>query len=425
MHKKIKSLISENKFLFLITLLVSAYTLLNLYYLLTLGIYDPVDGDAHFYYHSAISMINGQGFYYNGNPVATFPIGYPLFISAIIYIFGTSAFYVSVAQIISGYVVIFLLTKIIKYYTENIYIIILPSLFYVLNYKMISFNSMTMSESFAVFLLVLVIYLLQRYLKKNSSTLFWILTLVFGMLIITKPTYLYLVLPFEAFIVFHLIKQKSWKVFVDIPLSLILLFLVIFPVMKRGHDLFGGYKIVYQGGGVLFCATNLETDGMKAVRIDDFVVTERDEDHSFLTEEVFQRIKGKRINEKDDILKEEAFNNIKRNGFSAVPLYLKNFSRIMFDYPYQRSFLKRQPVLIYYFFYGVICFLSFLVSLFYLFKTKGYKDTFILMLVLFALFNLMFHFLVGFDPRYGFTTYIIIYTIIPIGFSRIKLFQSV
>ena len=80
--------------------------------------------------------------------------------------------------------------------------------------------------------------------------------------------------------------------------------------------------------------------GWLAVRIDDFVVTERDEDHSFLTEEVFQRIKGKRINEKDEIYKEEAIKNITRNGFSAVPLYLKNFSRIMFGHPYGRPFLS-------------------------------------------------------------------------------------
>ncbi|MFZ4590153.1 MAG: glycosyltransferase family 39 protein [Ignavibacteria bacterium] len=406
------------------SIVVLLYTVLNIFYLLTIGIHDPIDGDAHFYYFSAISMIKGQGFYYLGNPVATFPIGYPLFISTVIFIFGESAFYVSVMQIIIGYVVIVLLTKIIMAYTKNVYVIILPSLFYVLNYKMMSFNSMTMSESFAVFLLVLIIYLLLKYLNNFNSLVFYLLSALFGLLIITKPTYLYLILPFEAFILFHSIKQKKRKYFIDIPVSVILLFLVIYPVMKRGHDLFGGYKIVYQGGGVLFCATNLETDGMKAVRIDDFVVTERDEDHSFLTEEVFQRIKGKRINEKDDILKEEAFNNIKRNGISAVPLYLKNFSRIMFGHPYERSFLKRQPVLIYYYFYGVLCVISFLVSLFYLFKTKGYKDTFILMLVLFALFNLMFHFLVGFDPRYGFTSYIIIYTIIPIGLSRVRFLQA-
>jgi 4-amino-4-deoxy-L-arabinose transferase-like glycosyltransferase len=423
MINKIKNIFSENKLFILMSIVVILYTTLNLFYLLTLGIHDPIDGDAHFYYFSAISMIKGQGFYYLGNPVATFPIGYPLFISAIIFLFGESAFYVSIMQILAGYVIILLLTKIIRFYTKNVYIIILPSLFYVLNYKMMSFNSLTMSESFAVFLLVLIIYLLLKYLNNNNNIVFCLLSAVFGLLIITKPTYLYLIIPFEAFILFHSIKQKNRKYFINIPVSIILLFLIIYPVMKRGHDLFGGYKIVYQGGGVLFCATNLETDGMKAVRIDDFVVTERDEDHSFLTEEVFQRIKGKRINEKDDILKEEAFKNIKRNGFSAVPLYLKNFSRIMFDYPYERGFLKRQPVLIYYYFYGVFCVISFLVSLFYLFKTKGYKDTFILMLVLFAFFNLMFHFLVGFDPRYGFTTYIIIYTIIPIGFSRIKYFQ--
>jgi 4-amino-4-deoxy-L-arabinose transferase-like glycosyltransferase len=406
------------------SVVVLLYTILNVLYLLTLGIYNPVDGDAHFYFYSSVSIINGEGFTYQGNPVATFPIGYPLFLSAIFYLFGNSAVYVSIIQIIEGYIIILLLTKIILAYTKNIWIIILPSLFYVLNYKMMSFNSITMSESFAVFLLVLIIYLLLRYLNNFNSLVLYILSVLFGLLIITKPTYLYLIIPFEAFILFHSIKHRKLRYLIDVPVSVILLFLVIYPVMKRGHDLFGGYKIVYQGGGVLFCATNLETDGMKAVRIDDFVVTERDEDHSFLTEEVFQRIKGKRINEKDDILKEEAFNNIKRNGLSAVPLYLKNFSRIMFGYPYERSFLKRQPVLIYYYFYGVFCVISFLVSLFYLFKTKGYKDTFILMLVLFALFNLMFHFLVGFDPRYGFTSYIIIYTIIPIGLSRIKYFKG-
>ncbi|MCX6158776.1 MAG: glycosyltransferase family 39 protein [Ignavibacteriae bacterium] len=423
MFLRINDFISGNKLSVLIILVVALYTILNVLYFLTLGIHNPVDGDAHFYFYSAVSMVNGQGFTYQGNPVATFPIGYPLFLSAIFYLFGNSAAYVSIIQIIEGYIIILLLTKIIMTYTKNIWVIILPSLFYVLNYKMMSFNSMTMSESFAVFLQVLIIYLLLKYLGNFNSLAFYLLSALFGLLIITKPTYLYLVFPFEAFILFHSLKLKKRKYLIDIPVSIILLFLVIYPVMKRGHDLFGGYKIVYQGGGVLFCATNLETDGMKAVRIDDFVVTERDEDHSFLTEEVFQRIKGKRINEKDDILKEEAFNNIKRNGFSAVPLYLKNFSRIMFGYPYERGFLKRQPVLIYYYFYGVFCLISFLVSLFYLFKTKGYKDTFILMLVLFALFNLMFHFLVGFDPRYGFTSYIIIYTIIPIGFSRIKLLQ--
>lgn len=424
MINRIKYFVSDNKLFCLMSVVVLLYTTLNVLYFLTLGVYNPVDGDAHFYFYSAVSIINGEGFTYQGNPVATFPIGYPLFLSAIFYLFGNSAVYVSIIQIIEGYIIILLLTKIILAYTKNIWIIILPSLFYVLNYKMMSFNSMTMSESFAVFLLVLIIYLLLRYLNNFNSLVFYILSALFGLLIITKPTYLYLIIPFEAFILFHSIKHRKRRYLIDVPVSVILLFLVIYPVMKRGHDLFGGYKIVYQGGGVLFCATNLETDGMKAVRIDDFVVTERDEDHSFLTEEVFQRIKGKRINEKDDILKEEAFNNIKRNGLSAVPLYLKNFSRIMFGYPYERSFLKRQPVLIYYYFYGVFCVISFLVSLFYLFKTKGYKDTFILMLVLFALFNLMFHFLVGFDPRYGFTSYIIIYTIIPIGLSSIKYFKG-
>jgi 4-amino-4-deoxy-L-arabinose transferase-like glycosyltransferase len=402
------------------SLVVMLYTALNVYYLLTLGIHKPVDGDSHFYYLSAISMANGQGFYYLGNPVATFPIGYPLFLSAIIYLFGESILYVSIIQILIGYIVILLLTIIIRHYTQNVYIIMLPSLLYVLNYKMMSFNSLTMSESFAVFVLVFVIYLLLKYLRESNSLVFAILSLLLGLLIITKPTYLYLILPFELFIMFHLIKQKRRKHLIDIPVSLVLLFLIIYPVMKRGHDLFGGYKIVYQGGGVLFCATNLETDGLSAVRIDDFVVTERDNDHSFLTEEVFQRIKGKKINEKDDIYKEEAIKNIIRNGFSAVPLYLKNFSRILFDYPYERGFFKRQPVLIYYYFFGVFCVLSFVVSLYFFFKRKCYKDTFILMLVLFAVFNLMFHFLVGFDPRYGFTTYIIIYTVIPIGISNIK-----
>jgi len=382
-----------------------------------LGIHNPVEGDAHFYFQSAISIVNGNGFYYLGNPVATFPIGYPLFLSVIIFLFGESAVYVSIVQIIAGLVIIFLLTKIIKNYTDKVYIIMLPSLLYVLNYKMMSFNSLTMSESFAVFLLVLVIYFFQMYLKNSNTITVAILSVVFGLLIITKPTYLYLVIPFEVFILFHLIKQKNRRFLIDIPLSLLLLFLIIYPVMKRGHDLFGGYKIVFQGGGVLFCATNLETDGMLAVRIDDFVVTERDNEHSFLTEEVFQRIKYKRINEKDDIYKEEAIKNIKRNGFSAVPLYLKNFSRIMFGHPYGRPFLSRQPVLIYYYFLGVFCVIAFLISLFYIIKRKGYKDFFILMLVLFALFNLTFHFLVGFDPRYGFTTYILIYLIIPLGFS--------
>ena len=97
----------------------------------------------------------------------------------------------------------YLLTKIIKNYTDKVYIIMLPSLLYVLNYKMMSFNSLTMSESFAVFLLVLVIYFFQMYLKNSSTITVAVLSVIFGLLIITKPTYLYLVIPFEVFIIFH------------------------------------------------------------------------------------------------------------------------------------------------------------------------------------------------------------------------------
>jgi 4-amino-4-deoxy-L-arabinose transferase-like glycosyltransferase len=405
-------------------IILTFYTFINLYYLITLGLYPPTDGDAHLYYSSALSIVNGQGFSYRGLPAATFPPGYPVFLSAIIYIFGQNVLFISVIQILLGYILIFIMVGIVKRYTKNIYLIVLPALLYVLNYKIMTFNSLTMTESFSGFLIILILYLLLLYVEKNNKLILILLSALFGFLVITRPAYLYLLIPFEIILLILLTKKKNWKLLVDIPISIIILFIIIFPVIKRGHDLFGDYKIVFQGGGNLYCGTNVETDGLRSLRVDNYIYTEREEDLTFFPEEIFQQIKGKGINEKDEILKKAAIKNMYQNGLSAVPLYLKNFSRVMFGYPYMKPFWNRQFVLIYYYFMGIMSMFAFLVSLFYIVKYKVFKDIFISALILFALYNMMFHFLVAFEPRYGFTTYIIIYTIIPFGLCKMPILNS-
>ena len=428
MEEKLKNNLQKftpkNKYCVLLLIILTFYTIINLYYLITLGLFPPTEGDAYLYYSSALSIVNGHGFSYLGVPAATFPPGYPIFLSAIIYIFGQNVLFISIIQILLGYILIFLMVSIIKRYTKNIYLIALPPLLYVLNYKIMSFNSLTMTESFSGFLIILIIYLLLLHVEKNNKITLILLSALFGFLVITRPAYLYLFIPFEIILLILIAQKKSWKLLVDIPISILILFIIIFPVMKRGHDLFGGYKIVFQGGGNLYCGTNVETDGLRSLSIDNHIYTEREEELTFFPEEIFRGIKGKRINEKDDMLKDAALKNIYNNGFSAVPLYLKNFSRVMFGYPYHKPFWERQYVLIYYYFMGIMCVLAFMVSLFCIIKYKAFKDIFISALVLFALYNMMFHFLAAFEPRYGFTTYIIIYTIIPFGLCKISIPNS-
>lgn len=395
--------------------IVVLFILINSVYYYLFGFIEPKSGDQLFYYSSAKSLISGQGFTYDGAPVVTFPIGYPLLVAAVLFVTGGQVFAVTFVQIIISFLTMLLMIKVAGIYIKNNFLKYVPALLYVLNYKIMSYNSFIMSEALSVFLVVALVYLLGNYLKHGSLKFVVLLSLTLGWLTIIKPAFQYIIVLLLLLLLVMVIRKRKVKYLFALLVSLLIFTAILYPVFKRGHDLHGGYKIVFQGGGVLYGGTFVQEHGLRAVRIDDFILTELDEQHNFIPDDLYQKIRYKKLNEKDNILMQEAIKNIIKNGIDGVPLYVKNFRRIMTAHPYERSFAQLPFQIRLYFFYGALCLLLFIISLISLFARKMYKDVFISSLIILTLYNMIFHFLIGYDPRYGFPTYSLVYIVIPLG----------
>jgi 4-amino-4-deoxy-L-arabinose transferase-like glycosyltransferase len=194
----------------------------------------------------------------NGFPTAYWPIGYPLFLAVIYWMFGHSYFAVELANVILslgiclfGYLVAKRLTKPVAARLTLVILAFFPS--------QIFFTNVFASEILFTFLLILIIHLSLK--TKDGSPIYIpvVLGLLLGCLMLVKAVAL--LLPMVIIFFFVKSKRKPRLIFRDTVIVVAVAFLTLFPWLLRNKETFGVFTLATSGGVNLYIGNNPHSSG--------------------------------------------------------------------------------------------------------------------------------------------------------------------
>lgn len=194
----------------------------------------------------------------NGLPTAYWPIGYPLFLAIIYWIFGHHYFVVEFINVLLSIGICiftyFIAKRLVSPVSARLTLVILA-----LFPSQIFFVNVLASEIIFTLLLVLVIYLLLK--RENHSSVY--LPLIAGVLLglMTLVRAMALLLP--LLIVFFYFKSK-WRrglILRDAILTILVAFLTLFPWMLRNKRTLGAFTVSTSGGINLYIGNSPISSG--------------------------------------------------------------------------------------------------------------------------------------------------------------------
>lgn len=202
--------------------------------------------DFHWYYTQGMAIANGQGYRYNGQPTAYFPIGYPLFLAGIFKLFGESWWPAVLANVVLNSATAGLVYLIAEYlWTPAVALI--SGIAMALYVPHIEWTSVICSEIIFSFLFLLTGYLWLRSDKRS----WWLLVvsgIVLGITSIVRPVTLLFPV---AYLIYALYRRFGfWASVRRFAVIVVIMLVTISPVTIRNYEAFHQVVLVSANGGV-------------------------------------------------------------------------------------------------------------------------------------------------------------------------------
>ncbi len=206
----------------------------------------------------AQSLLAGQGFYENGNPVTVRPPVYPLFLASVYYFTGPNDFAVRLLQILlSALTAVFLFFIAKKLLGEKIAWI--AGLACAVYPPLIIYSAIISSETLFIFLAAASVLFLFRGLESGAYREFVISGILLGAAHLCRS-----ILTLYPFFLMALaiLLRKGWKEIGGLAIVAVLSFLVVMPWTLRNYGHFKGFMLINVGAGQALWLGNLqETNG--------------------------------------------------------------------------------------------------------------------------------------------------------------------
>ena len=212
----------------------------------------PLFSDEKEYDQLAYNLATKASYTYDTSPTAYRPIGYPAFLAIIYYSLGHHAMLVKLLQALADITVSFLLYLLLAGQPERTRI--LGAILWVFFAPAVFYTNLLLSETVFTFLFVLITWILSR--KYDGST--WqavVLGVLFGILILIKPTAIILVLMLPI-----LMRQFEIPLRKLYPMTIAFV-LVLSPWLVRNSLVFGEFALSSNGGINLMIGNNAAATG--------------------------------------------------------------------------------------------------------------------------------------------------------------------
>lgn len=382
-----------------------------------------LNSDQNTYHKFALRVLTGNGMTSEsyGNPVFIQP-GYCYLIAFIYKIFGITFKPLIILNIIMLFSVFLICCYMIKDIFHNNVCVILFMTFFIMNYNFVKISLLVMTESFGIFLLIIMVFFMYNYLKYNKIIYLIFSGIFLGFLSLVRLIYIYLpFIIFVAAVIYLLIAKKEYKMIIK---SAIIFFvfaiLVLVPTIFRNYYYSGEFKIGILGGLNLYYGTNADYDGLLPPKEKfDIIKNELGGNPNDSTLDFnFSSYKPKDLVKIDDNAMKMALKNIIKNPKGFFIIFSKNLIRQFLAYPYSEIKYKLQNY--FYIILNSIALVLFIWSLilFYKFKEiKLYIKMFYSFLYIIVIYTSIGTALSVSTPRYGFLTLVLIYFMIPITYS--------
>ncbi|MBD3232802.1 MAG: hypothetical protein GF315_03660 [candidate division Zixibacteria bacterium] len=248
--------ILESKYL-IPTCLVGS-TLLRLIWIL---IFDPVPkADSYYFFSSAASIADGNGYMMFGRQTAYWPVGYPAVLGLTFYLFGKSLFAAKILNIVLNIGILFASYRLARLLFNSEQVARLTLLILAFYPNHIPYAAVLLTEPLFTFLLLsAMIFIINDAEKWNI--LFG--GLFFGLAVLVKPQVIFLpVFLFLMGLKGYLSRGILRKQLMRYALVYLVAFTTLMPWLIRNYNLFGAFPVLANNGGVnLLIGNNPDTHG--------------------------------------------------------------------------------------------------------------------------------------------------------------------
>lgn len=166
-------------------------------------------GDSIWYERAGYNIAQGEGYTIGGKPTAFWPVGYPLFLGIVYFIFGHSLFVARFWTVILSLYICFLTYRIGRMVlgdSGSLVVLLLIATFP----SQIFFSNLFLSEVLFTALFLTVIYLTARLPERKKAGWLWLAVgLLCGGSILVRPVALFF--PLVIFIFLFWVKGQSWR----------------------------------------------------------------------------------------------------------------------------------------------------------------------------------------------------------------------
>lgn len=257
--------------------------------------------DERVYYQLAKDLTDGMGYTLNGELTAYRPVGYPYFLSLLMFI-SDSIIFLKTINILSYILAILIYYKILVRHTREValYFVIIASIYPLAVYS----SGILVPQGLAAVSLALIIYFV---LQGTKSSIF-IASIIYGIALLNVPGLILILPAFVLYIYFDktLLTNKVILLF----LFLIGIILITMPWSYRNSKLFHQPVFISTNGGL-----NLLLGNSENARYDTGALTDIAIYYDYAVENKFNEA------ERDNYFKEEAVAWIRDNPYDAFSLY--------------------------------------------------------------------------------------------------------
>lgn len=194
----------------------------------------------------------------NGIPTAYWPIGYPLFLAIIYWIFGHNYFVVEIVNVILSLgicmLTYYIAKRLVSPISSRLTLVIL-----VLFPSQIFFTNVLASEIIFTILLLLVIYIWFKREVNPATYAPLTIGVLLGLLILVRAVAL--LLPLLILFFYFRSKRRPRLILKDIILTILMTFLILFPWMLRNKLVLNSFTVATSGGINLYIGNSSISSG--------------------------------------------------------------------------------------------------------------------------------------------------------------------